>query len=98
VSILDKLNKAQEKELTQIESIQKDILQTQAAVKKKLEKVTNFHQLLVKRVEHVLRIISTHQGGLTPAEKQFHKELKQKHQKIPLYQAKIKDVRTTSKL
>ncbi len=89
LAILDKWLKIQEKDLAQIEAIVSDITKTSAAVQKKLEKVTNYHQLLTTRVENVLRIVSSHQGGLSPAEKQWHKELKERLQRLPSYHSKI---------
>lgn len=93
LELLDKLKKYQSKQLDNMSEIYQDITKTSAAVQQKLEKVINIHLMLSKRAEDVLRIISSHQEKLSPAEKQFHKELREMKDQIPNYQNKIKQVK-----
>ena len=92
IEILEKTKAQQSGDIKQLETIIVTLQQSSVQLQSKLDRVRKFQQLLVKRVESILQIIQAQQDGLSPAERNFHKELQQNKMNIPKYKNKIQQL------
>ena len=86
---MHKLKKKQNKNIENIEKYIKELDDTQINLTRKLNKVTQFHQSLSKRIFNILRILK--KPNLSQ-EKKIQDELKQSNEYVSSLENKMKEV------
>jgi predicted GTPase len=94
--VLSSVHEKQEGQARVIANAVERLQQNGDVLQAKIQKASEFQTVLTKRAQKVMEVITSQKQGLSTAEKQFLKELREKKQMLPAFKAKIDQLRNQS--
>lgn len=94
--VLSSVHERQEEQARVVAEAVERLQQNGDVLQAKIEKAAEFQKILTQRSQLVMDLITSQKQGLSSAEKQFLKELREKKQMLPAFKAKIEQLRNQS--